>query len=197
MLQRADPSLVPPGGWRFTVPQTGTRVLGGNHAELVNFAIADLVAHGIPVPIDYTQAFDDELCRQLPMHCEVVAPVTRETRQLTAGDAIRFLKVLREWAGVGGELVPQAEADRRAEICAGCPYNVPVTGCSVCQGISGMVLGLINNRSSRFDAQLRGCAVCACENKAQVHFPLTVLHKGVTPEMDFPAHCWKRKAIPL
>lgn len=193
MLLVGDKGTVPPKGWRFTVKQTGSTFGGADYSRLYNRALADLEAHGIPIPLDYRQQFDDELCRQIPgMNCEVAAPATKETRKLTAGDALRFLKVLNKWVGSKRELVPQAEAERRAEICAGCPYNVAITGCSACQGMSGIILALINNRRTRFNAQLKGCAVCACENRAQVHFPLEVLHKGVTPEMEFPAWCWKR-----
>lgn len=197
MLQLSSRFEIPPGGWRFLVPQTGTHLVAADHSRLYNAAIADLEKHGVPVPIDYLQEFDDTLCHQINCPCEVVAPATNETRTMTAGDAIRFLRVMREWAGVGGELVSQAEADRRAEICAGCPYNIPITGCSVCQGIAGKIAEIIGERGSRFDGQLRGCAVCACENKAQVHLPLTVLQKGITPEMDFPPHCWKDARLAL
>lgn len=192
MLTLSNKMLVPPGGWRFVVPQTGTSLRAPTYASLYNEALVDLERHGIAAPLDYDQAFADELCRQGNAECEVIAPATNETRTLTAGDAIRFLKVLRSWAGTRGELVTQAEADRRAEICAGCRYNVAITGCSVCQGIAGKIAEIIGSRESRFDNQLQGCAICACENKAQVHLPLEVLHKGVTPEMAFPEWCWKR-----
>jgi hypothetical protein len=189
--------LVPPGGWRFTVPQTGTSFGAPTYASLYHEACVDLEQHGIPVPLDYIEEFADALCHQIPsMECEVIMPATNETRSLTASDAIRFLRVLRTWAGVQGELVPQAEADRRSEICAGCRYNVAITGCSVCQGIAGKIAEIIGNRGTRFDSQLNGCAVCACENKAQVHLPLEVLQKGVTPEMAFPIWCWKRIVPP-
>lgn len=196
MLTLSNKFEVPPGGWRFHVPQTGADLVSTDHSRLYNTAVLHLEEHGIPVPVDYLEQFNDTLCHQINADCEVVVPATNETRSMTAGDALRFLRVMREWAGVGGELVPQAEADRRAEICAGCPYNIPITGCSVCQGIAGKITELIGSRGSRFDSQLKGCAICACENTAQVHLPLKVLHKGVTPGMVFPDFCWKKKATP-
>lgn len=190
MLTLSSKMTVPPGGWRFTVPQTGTLIAAPTFALLYHEALAVLNRAGVQVGLDYEQEFTDQLCRQLSSDCEVVPAVTNETRTVTSGDVIRFLKVMWAWRGQG--TVDQAEADRRAEICAGCRYNVAVTGCSACQGIAGKIAEVIGDRSTRWDRQLRGCAVCACENKAQVHLPLEVLHKGVTPAMDFPAHCWKR-----
>lgn len=175
---------IPNGGW----------VMDGMSAATYSGLFSLWVEHHPPpLPLDLAQAFQDAFCRANPrVHCEAVAPVTNETRTLNAGDVIRFLRVLREWIGEGRELVPQAEAERRAEICAGCRYNVHVAGCSVCQGLAAKVTEIVGARSTRVDAQLQGCAICACENKSQVHLPLAVLHKGVTPEMEFPDWCWKK-----
>lgn len=189
MLTLSSKMVVPPGGWRFIVPQTGTLITAPTFALLYHEALAVLDRAGVQVGLDYEQEFTDQLCRQLSSDCEVVPAVTNATRTVTATDVIRFLKVMLQWRG---QVVDQAEADRRAEICAGCPYNVAVSGCSVCQGIAGKIAEVIGNRGTRWDRQLQGCAVCACENKAQVHLPLEVLHKGVTPEMEFPEWCWKK-----
>lgn len=172
-----------------------TTIRAFSYVSLLNKSIFEAERQGIPLPLDKAEWFENELCHQNSLvKCEVVAPITAETRRLSAGDALRFLKVLKEWLfSSGAELVAQPEADRRSEICAGCPYNVPVHGCSVCKGIAAKIFEIVGNRSSRFDNQLKGCAICGCDNKSQIHVPLSVLAKGVTPEMKFPAFCWKVK----
>lgn len=191
MLTLSDRMLIPPGGWRFHVAHTGHDIIASSHSQLYNLVVLDLEEAGIVVPIDYLQIFNDELCHQIDIQCEGIAPATDETRTLTAADVTRFLKVMAAWIK-NREMVSQAEAERRAEICVGCRYNVPVTGCSVCQGIAGKIANLIGSRTTRLDSQLRGCAVCACENKAQVHLPLDILARGANPTTAYPEWCWKR-----
>lgn len=189
MLRLVDKMTVPAGGWKFW--------MGGHWIQAADYnRLAGAVLKIRGPSLDFEQGFQDEFCRQnLKAVCQVCVPITNETRKLTAGDALRFLKVLREWAGVGGELVSQETAEARAEICAGCKYNVSVEGCSICQGVASKITEFIGARATRFDEQLDGCAVCGCVNKAQIHLPLEVLQKGVTPEMEFPDWCWKQASF--
>jgi hypothetical protein len=197
MLTLADKGLIPPGGWRFEID--GTTVVGSSYVSLFNTVMDFADTHGVEVPpVDTEQWFQDQLCRQnTDIQCEVVAPVTNATRVVSAGDALRFLKVLKNWLSSGAHLVPQAEAERRSEICAQCPLNIEITGCSSCMGIASKIFELTGGRRTRFDNQLKGCGACGCVNRSQVWVPLDVLAKGVSPEMKFPEACWKREALAL
>lgn len=192
MLALADKAETPPGGWTCYVG--GTTIRAFSYVSLLNKSIFEAERQGIPLPLDKVEWFENELCHQNSLvKCEVVAPVTAETRRLSAGDALRFLRLVKEWLlSSGAELVSQPEADRRSEICASCPYNVPMHGCSVCKGIAAKIFEIRGKLTSRFDSQLEGCAVCGCVNQAQIHVPLSVLKVGVTPEMQFPPWCWKK-----
>ena len=193
MLGLADMMTTPPGGWKFKVEETGETISAPDYGRLLLGARTSLERAGLMTPLDYETIFQDQLCRQNPhTKCEVTVAPTNETRQIKAGDVLRFLKVMASWAGAKGATVPQEEADRRAEICAGCPYNVTAAGCSACMGIASKVAELTDEKKTRFDAQLENCGVCGCSNKAQVWLPLEVLKKGITPDMDFPEEwCWK------
>jgi hypothetical protein len=194
MLAVTDTQIIPRGGvtgWNMTL--NGTFIQAFSYTSLLNQTLAEADRQGIAVPLDREQWFQDQLCRARPdLDCGVAAPITTETRKLSVGDALRFLRVVKEWLwSSGAQLVSQAEADRRSEICAGCPYNVEVTGCSICKGIAGKIFEVRGNHTTRFEKQLKGCAVCGCVNSASVHLPLEVLAKGVTTEMKFPEWCWK------
>lgn len=109
-------------------------------------------------------------------------------------DVVNFLKVLKHWVFHNPALVEPEEADRRAAICATCPYNVDAVGCFGCANVAGMIFDVVKDRSTPHDGQLKNCQVCGCVNRAQVWVPKETLDKGVTAEMreDFPAHCWKK-----
>jgi hypothetical protein len=115
-------------------------------------------------------------------------------RTLSWKDISNFLRVLAEWATGQREFVDAQVATERAETCTTCPYNIQVAGCSGCHDIAAQLTGLVNGKETGLESKLRGCAVCACDNRAQVWFPLEVLAKGVSEDMQFPEWCWKKYA---
>lgn len=111
--------------------------------------------------------------------------------KITAIQIRRFLGSVALWALKGFKTVDQAEADRRAAICARCPSNKRVAGCLSCGGIRKMVDRLKGDRSTPFDNDLHACEECGCELKVKVWLPLDAVdNTGVT----FPDHCWNEKA---
>ena len=106
-------------------------------------------------------------------------------------DVANFVRVVTTWMATGSNFVPQEEAERRAAICRACPERGDIEGCTPCSKLLETVTRLLGNRATKYDGELKGCGVCSCSNQVQVHIPLEVLHKGVTPDMQFPPHCWK------
>jgi hypothetical protein len=105
--------------------------------------------------------------------------------------ALRFLRTAISWAASSAKFVPQAEAERRAAICVGCPMNQDIScggGCGFTKLLNA-ALKLFNKETSR-SAELRSCGICGCLNSASVWIPLEV--------MDYPelAGDWE-KANPL
>jgi hypothetical protein len=107
--------------------------------------------------------------------------------------AWNFLKTMGSWLITGFTIVPQAEAERRATICANCPYNVGLSGCGACRNTLSILRKELIQASTSQDDKLLACGVCGCDNTAQVHVPLDVLRKG-TGHLDYPVGwCWKSK----
>ena len=182
--------------WVYTQPETGYVVKSIVYNDLLNRVRLHRLANGIPCNPGWEQTFEDELCKQMKLSdrwCVSQNGSRPRKPGVNFADVTNFLGVLAAWMPTR-KWVDQAEAERRAEICAACPHNVEVAGCSVCSNIVGKITGFLGNRATSKDAKLKGCNVCGCSNRAQVHVPLEVLQKGVTPEMEFPAECWKREA---
>lgn len=196
-------STVPPGGYRFHIEATNSWVTSGSLDGVVEAAIVHLQTNNLPVPSNLHDLVEDRICQQIPAEsrdqvCGYVPgpenPPVMIQRVMTWSDLANFMAVLKSWATQGGGLVGGDEAKRRAEVCASCPYNIRVGGCPACHNIATKLTELVGANQTGLEHKLQGCGVCGCANNAQVWFPLDVLSKGVTPDMEFPEWCWKKKA---
>lgn len=186
------PNETAPGNWRYTHPTTGMKFNEIVYAVLVTKVMKHCMANGLTFDLG---TFEDELCRQInaPSVCSEgmrgkPRPVQKRT---TIDDAAGFIRVAGEWMK-GREFVPQEEAERRAAICAECPENQRIEGCSGCRNLVGRLTQFLGRRKTQQDAKLQGCRVCGCSNIAQVHIPLEALSKGIKADMQFPDNCWKK-----
>jgi hypothetical protein len=191
---------VPPGGWKYLQEQSGLEIFGGDYYDLREKVRQHRLINRYVTGPELDSEIQSQICSKLPADARATfcrdCQWTATTRSLALGDIRHFLKVAKSWA-VKPSFVSQAEANRRAEICAGCPKNLPIAGCRSCQNLVKWTLQLIGHKSTPFDEKLGGCEVCGCGNQAQVHLPQEVLAKGITPEMDFPLWCWKAKSSSL
>lgn len=159
--------------------------------------------NGYEIPDDWQARAEDQLCRVLPPGwCEYAhggEPSEFLDRRTPLQDIVNGTKVLAAFVASGCELVPQAEAETRGAICAGCYAREAVQGCAPCVGLSNLVAEICGARETRADAILEGkaCLVCHCAARANVWIPVEVSKEGVTPEMmrQFPDFCWKRQQI--
>jgi len=134
--------------------------------------------------------------------CEVLGPEARSI--YCRGEPIKHvedkthvpyddLKHFLLTVGNTRRFVSAAEAQVRAEICAGCPRNVPISGCSACRNLVGLVFNVIGNRKTPLDSKLKACGVCRCELKAAVHIPLEAF--PVVAGHDYPTWCWRNTTV--
>src|ERR1051326_1781536 len=134
-------------------------------------------ANSLPIPDNYDEVIQEQICSQLPPElCTYERGVDQTWINLnfTFADVINFTKVLIKQAIFGNKYVPQEEANRRASICTSCYLNVNVGGCGGgCRELVEQVT--IKDRTTPYDMHLKNCAVCHCFNKAQIHFDLDVL----------------------
>jgi hypothetical protein len=140
---------------------------------------------------------DEEIQAQI---CENMGPEARavycrdkeirvgsgEARTVEFADIKHFLSTI---AGLR-KFVPQSEANRRAEICAGCPMNRSIAGCTPCRNLVSLVFNVIGNRRTPLDARLGACGVCGCSLSASVHIPLE--NFPAKPKYEYPDWCWKK-----
>ncbi len=192
-------NYVPPDGFRYTHSETGHTSRAGDWDSLVTAAKDHRRVMKLPIPDDLVALMEDQLCAQLtPEWCEHRGLPYVETR-MSWGDMLDGMNVFKLWAQNGMELVPQEEAERRSDICAGCYLNVSIPGCGPCHGMARIVSEAVGAKKTRNEHLLKACGVCKCLNSAAVHFPLDILNETDTParQASYPAEfCWKSKVSP-
>jgi len=195
MMIIKDKNTVPPGGYRFTDPTTRYTLTASTLDGLLRAVVGYREANGYGQSSDTRGEIEQQMCESYDPY----------TRQFTCRDSeypelltavgwqhvASFVKVLAKFIQDRPEFVPQEEAERRAEVCSICAYNVPLSGCGVCRAAIEETLGFLGGRKTSRDAGLRACGVCGCSNRAQVHVPMGVLRAGVRGDAKFPPNCWK------
>lgn len=203
MLRLHDKSLIPPGGWRYTQTMAeGKTIQVTAHSwnQLISRIEMLRAGNGLDLSPGWDHRIEAEICEQLslgPQRCTYEAPPVYAPKRLTLHDVIIFLAVVKSWLKTGREWVTQEEADRRAAICAACPNNVVIEGCTSCSRLVEKITEVIGNRTTKYDQMLNGCQVCGCSTKVMPHLPIPVLARGVNESHDYPSHCWKRAAVDM
>ena len=192
-------NVCPPGGWRWTCPQTGKMI--PNHpaatwGELQDAISEYCIANSIPVPV--AAVVIDELCHQLPSgYCR-----DTDARQITplAGKKLRWSSIfqgtltLGETLVRGKKLVAQEVADARAAVCATCSLNQPAPGCQGCASRTAreLVGRFIGDRKTQFDNELKACNACLCELRVKIWVPKDIiLHWMPAEQLKLcPETCW-------
>jgi hypothetical protein len=189
----ANLAHIPPGGWKYRQAESGLEIYGGDYFDLKEKVRMHRQTNQFG-PTDLDQDIQAQLCSRLPVNARAIfcrPCVQTEIRSIDLEDVTHFLKTAASWIKKP-RFVSQAEANSRAEICASCPKNVRITGCTACRNLIKWSFEVIGHRNTPFDSKLGACEVCGCGNAAQVHLPLEVLKKGVTKKMVFPDFCWKK-----
>lgn len=205
--------ITPQGGWRYPrwpdKPLTGKYsdfIFGGTLDDLVvkihEFRIINNLDLGDPA----AEAMDF-LCRSANgPKCAPANPAKPMPGVKAKGAMVaRFISAMIAWMQQGGGVV-QEEAERRATICAGCCYNVPVddVNCFGCFGLFSKIMQVIGDRKTKMDSLLQFCGHCGCSLKIVAFTPMEILNRS-HPNADFPEDtgqvedgapipCWRRAA---
>lgn len=186
-------SLTPPGGYRYTQPETSHTMTASSFHVLVDRVVQHRKANNLPVPFNIDDAVEMYICHERPELCEERGKVTAGSQPLTLGLAVRLTKTL---IAAGKRRVEQGEADRRSEICSTCPDNVEPSGCTGCNKpmVKKAVEFIVSGNKTAYDSSLKSCKHCGCFNAAQVWIPLDALQSVISEgENDnLPDHCWKK-----
>jgi hypothetical protein len=191
--------IIPPGGHHF-IERHGTterRIEGSSYDDVAEQLLRYRVANGIPLgqPRDEIVAY---VCGTWPHFCaeqlSVPPPVSSKPGYI-AGVTMWLQELAQRQAMSPKPLVGDEEANRRAEICRGCPLQKTwEEGCGSCRDSirrQGFVFRAGKDVSNA--KKVLGCSVLFQENHAAAW-----AHKDVlppVPEEDkarLPHNCWRR-----
>lgn len=204
MLALLNSDLTPPGGWTVLDRHSGKRITANTYSDLLAAVKSHRRANNLPIGTAFEDEIQNDLCSALPptskdcYECEGSVTPPPVPRGTTIDDAIRFIQTMGAALKSGAGFVSQEEAERRAEICAGCEFNVRIGGCSSCRNLVKWVTGTIGGRHTSKDADLKGCAHCGCENRVAVHIDLAAQQSSLTETLNaqLPDFCWKKRQDP-
>jgi hypothetical protein len=188
---------VPPGGWRYVQPETGVHFSSDTFDGLVEKIRPHRVYKGLG-----TENLELEVQRQLcaglteqecrPEPDEDYHPVRDLTARLTTQMALGLTKAitssLLEVASGNAVLVSREEAQARASVCRGCPFNKPASLCS-CSAVYRAIEAAIPR--DRIVDGVSVCMACGCSLQAKINLPLSVVRASNASEVSFPAWCWQ------
>lgn len=182
-----------PGGWRYRIPETGILIKTSSYWLLSSEARKHYAANAIPVPAILDDLILEYVCKN-GASCEYDGvQLTKGTpkKSLNISDVIRFTQTRLD-ALLKGSKVSQEEANRRAEICAACPSNKPLEGCTGCnsRSLREFVRLLAQAGRTPLDEQLKSCEYCGCFIQSMVWTPLESL-KRYDDVSQLPSNCWK------
>ena len=191
MRRLKSETTAPPDFYRYTVPETGYRIEAVDSWTWEQKTREHLTANGIPIPDNLREIMHDQICSTLPPEYCLYHDGKWIDLRITWSDVIAGTVAIMK--SLTGGFVPQEEADRRARICASCPMNVHVGGCSACKAVK-YVVGDIAKKTTQYDSKLRNCAICKCHIPSLVHVRMEVLATSDNAEKQeqFPPHCWKK-----
>ena len=190
-------NLTPPGNWRARCPHCGFWMKHYSWHAFDEMVRKHNAANGHE-PWDHESA----ACEQLPPGSCVYAdgshpaPFDTEMNVEALAASAHALAALTAEYLFGNPLVDQAEAERRAAICARCNYNQEVRACLNCNGltnIKNLIHKAVGDNKTSMDASLWNCRTCTCSLKTIVWIKGDILEKGFTENQRArsPGHCWK------
>lgn len=195
---------VPYGGsYNLNLPDLGLVGSGTDFGMLMDRLAEYRRANGLPIGLGFEEEVEREVCKRHPDMCvETDVRVPKPPNRLSIGDIASGTKNLLRFKLAGSPLVTQEEANRRAAICAKCPWNadfqMPCSG--GCGSLKEMAVLAIGSQTTPYDVNLKSCAICHCWNAVAVWLPLDLQCQTVNDEQklqfQFAAelpqtNCWK------
>lgn len=184
----------PPGGWKYTVPETGVVILGDFFSEMWPKIVRHYEANSLPVPD--RELVEDRACRESPGgRCgpRRPKPVAGMLPHLTLGLVERFL--LTVWGALKARrVVSREEALRRAEICRSCELLTGgIGGCRGCYTLLKAAEKLVSDNPVKMDEDKDVCGACGCYTPLLTWLPQDVLNEAVGDTMPRykEGHCWR------
>lgn len=188
------------GGFHYTDPNSGMDIFGTTFQMVIDRTVEHRRANGYPIGLGLVDEIEEQLCLTYPNECtEGDGSIPRKT-QHTLQDIVNGTRVMLAFKSSGSNIVSREEAERRAKICIGCPYNASfIKPCSgICQELRSLVNWIIDQQGTQYDSKLHSCNLCGCFLQASIWLRLEDQCVGVTNEMrdkfKFTKeryNCWK------
>ena len=184
----------PPGGWRYTVPETGKTLTGTTEGIVVNAVIHHYASNDIPAPLNIPRLIEQQICRERPDYCgssepHLVSPSLSRTLQTI----VMGTKTIGAWLFSGRRRVEQKHAERRAQTCSTCPQNQDV-GCSNCGGdiLTPVIEQVVAGGKTKFDHLVKVCMICGCAIRAKIWVPNDIIVDNMPDRIleQLPDNCW-------
>lgn len=196
--QLPNRTYAPPGGWRYTVPETGQRFRGVSDYQLKCELEAHYRANQLQIPSDLDARIEQFVCEQEPDYCtDAHGQPVRDGRRSFVHEITTVLqgtRTLFAWMAGGRQLVDASLSERRASVCVACPMNQEPEGCTSCNAKTTreVVTQIVGTRQTSLHNQLKACKVCSCWLAAKVQLPHAVLWNHMPPALkeQLPASCW-------
>ncbi len=122
--------------------------------------------------------------------------------QTIKSDAVG-VAIIKGWLGDSGITVHPEVAQRRADICRGCPHNKAPNWWGRAKGNIAFAIKStleVKNKSLlrvKNEKKLSMCSVCGCCIRLSVWTPIIHIAHHTTPEQlgQYPEFCWKKTEI--
>lgn len=201
-IKNVDVSV--PTGWWYIQPETGAKITGGDYYNLLKKVKEHRRANEIPIGVNFEAEIQHAICERLPERSFLCAHYDegdpqRPRKRVVLDDAKRFIGTMVALVKKGVGYDSREEANRRARICAGCPFNIDIDGCAGCRGLLNWVTEVVGARDTMYDDRLHGCEICGCELKTSVHVNLEAQQSVISDELNaqFPSFCWKKRQLSI
>lgn len=183
--------ISPPGEFRFRDPDSGFEMKEGTFYELVRTVSIHRRNNNFRPLME--SEIENAVCQMLSpaAQAEYCMEGARMPTFVPWTDVLNFLKTAGAWLAGGLSTVEPSEAERRAAICAKCPYNRGLSGgCAACNNAVNALRKAVLHKGTSVDDKLQACAICGCDNRTTVHVPIKTL-ETVSHDFSLASWCWR------
>ena len=196
----------PPGGWRYTVPETQYKTPGySSWPQLRGILQSHYTAAGYSVPDGLFEKVEAQICEAHPDYCcndpTLVQRFVSGAKSIshTFHTALSCMATLMSNRAGSGERPTQILADARAAVCAACPENGDIEPCNHCNinTLNRLIEKLVGAHKTSSDASLKFCQVCHCNLRAKVWTKHEAIwnHMKDKTKARLPETCWLKTEI--
>lgn len=191
---------VPPHGWHFEIAPN-VKLEAPNEETLVKQIFEYRLRNNLPIG-DIERDIDDYYCKLWPEACQKEPKDWLGSSNVSSPSSEPLINRVTRWAAMlihgqpkGGYITLSVdEANKRADICAGCPLNQPWrVGCSGCNTSTTTVLAQLRKlQTTRQQGNLMGCSVGGWDNATAAFIPKETLGLSEDQLQSLPDRCWRK-----